>query len=333
MQIGPEPTTDRFVVLMHNKIEGFIPGNVLISDPKHRLRPLRKFGNAFLNRLHCSQFNSSLLETITIIDTPGILSGEKKRIDRGYDIIGVFESLSEISDLVILIFDPHKLDISDEFKMVIDALSRYDYKIRILLNKADTINQQELIRVYGALMWSLKGIFKNPEVFRVYIGSFWGQSKPFKNNSELFDAEEKDLFNDIKSMPRNAAVRKLDHLIRRTQLAKVHAYLISELYNGMPYRFSPSYWLFGDYWKNDLIKHLDITYEKIGKKYSFSSDDFPNLEQMKEKLKHWDFYKFESLKQHLIDAVDKMIIYDVPRLMSLIQEEQQIKQHTTHTEL
>ncbi len=103
-RIGPELTTDRFVVLMHNKNERIIPGNVFVSDPKHQFRPLGKFGNAFLNRLQCSQFNSSLLETITIIDTPGILSGEKQSVDRGYDITGVFASLSEISDLVILIF-------------------------------------------------------------------------------------------------------------------------------------------------------------------------------------------------------------------------------------
>lgn len=34
-------------------------------------------------------------------------------------------------------------------------------------------------QVYGALMWSMGKVFDNPEVVRVYIGSFWDQ--PLRN--------------------------------------------------------------------------------------------------------------------------------------------------------
>nr|MBE5726722.1 putative achaete scute target 1 [Cucujiformia] len=153
IRIGPEPTTDRFIAVMYNEKEGIIPGNALVVDPKRQFRPLSKFGNAFLNRLQCSLVDSPFLQNVSIIDTPGILSGEKQRVDRGYDFTGVLEWFAERVDRIILLFDAHKLDISDELCRTMEALRGQDDKIRIVLNKADTIDHQQLMRVYGALMW------------------------------------------------------------------------------------------------------------------------------------------------------------------------------------
>ncbi|KTF94998.1 hypothetical protein cypCar_00041449, partial [Cyprinus carpio] len=50
MRIGPEPTTDSFIAVMHGTMEGLIPGNALVVDPKKPFRKLNAFGNAFLNR-------------------------------------------------------------------------------------------------------------------------------------------------------------------------------------------------------------------------------------------------------------------------------------------
>lgn len=55
----------------------------------------------------------------------------------------------------------------------------------------------------------------------MYIGSFWAQPLLVPDNRKLFEAEEQDLFLDIQSLPRNAALRKLNDLIKRARLAKV----------------------------------------------------------------------------------------------------------------
>ena len=91
------------------------------------------------------------------------------------------------------------------------------------------VDHQQLMRVYGALMWSLGKVLNTPEVARVYIGSFWDQPLRFDINRRLFEAEEQDLFHDLQSLPRNAALRKLNDLIKRARLAKVHAYIIAGL--------------------------------------------------------------------------------------------------------
>ena len=85
-----------------------------------------------------------LLDEITFVDTPGVLSGEKQRTQRSYDFTGVISWFAAKCDLILLLFDPHKLDISDEFKRVIGSLRGHDDKIRVVLNKADQVDTQQV---------------------------------------------------------------------------------------------------------------------------------------------------------------------------------------------
>ena len=98
-RIGPEPTTDRFTVLLNGPEERTIPGNALSVHPDLPFRGLEKFGVNFLSRLEGSQLPSSVLRSITLVDTPGILSGEKQRMNRGYDFTKVVAWFAEKADL------------------------------------------------------------------------------------------------------------------------------------------------------------------------------------------------------------------------------------------
>ncbi|XP_036404086.1 EH domain-containing protein 1-like [Megalops cyprinoides] len=316
MRIGPEPTTDSFIAVMHGEQEGVIPGNALVVDPKKPFRKLNAFGNAFLNRFMCAQMPNPVLESISIIDTPGILSGEKQRISRGYDFAAVLEWFAERVDRIILLFDAHKLDISDEFSEVIKALKNHEDKMRVVLNKADQIGTQQLMRVYGALMWSLGKIINTPEVVRVYIGSFWAQPLLVPDNRKLFEAEEQDLFRDIQGLPRNAALRKLNDLIKRARLAKVHAYIISSLKKEMPSVFGK------ENKKKELIANLGEIYLKIEKEHQISPGDFPSLKKMQEILAGQDLTKFQSMKPKLLEAVEDMLANDIAKLMTLVRQEE-----------
>ncbi len=63
-----------------------------------------------------------------------------------------------------------------------------------MLNKSDLVTPQQLMRVYGALMWSLGKVLDTPEVVRVYIGSFWDNPYVHTGCMDLFKSEEHDLF-------------------------------------------------------------------------------------------------------------------------------------------
>jgi GTP-binding protein EngB required for normal cell division len=158
-RVGPEPTTDRFVAVMAGRPgqgDTLVPGNAAAVDLDRPFASLARFGVSFLSKFQVSEVPSPILDMISFIDTPGILSGSKQTMDRGYSFETVVEWFAARADRILLLFDAHKLDISDELKRVIESLKAHDDKIRVVLNKADMVSSQQLMRVYGALMWSRK---------------------------------------------------------------------------------------------------------------------------------------------------------------------------------
>ena len=81
-----------------------LPGNAVAVDPKLPFRPLTKFGNNFLNRLQCTRQRNKLLAEVTLIDTPGILSGEKQTTERlaGGFVGEIFSDYSVCSEATTL---------------------------------------------------------------------------------------------------------------------------------------------------------------------------------------------------------------------------------------
>jgi len=314
--IGPEPTTDRFVAVMHGNTDLVTPGNALTVQADKPFGALSKFGNDFLNKFQSSQSPAPILEDVTFIDTPGVLSGEKQRIGRSYDFVKVIEWFAERADMILLLFDAHKLDISDEFKRSIEGLKGQGDKIKIVLNKADMISGQQLMRVYGALMWSLGKVLQTPEVTRVYLGSFWDQPYQNEDYRKLFEAEQGDLLKDLYDLPKYAAIRKINELVKRSRLAKVHAYLISHLKNEMPA-------VFGKQKKqDDLIDKLKDEFFKVHQKYQLPVGDFPDINKFREVLKVSDFTKFNKLNQKMIDHMDQVLGEDIPKLIKQFPQEQ-----------
>merc|ERR1719433_1834448 len=96
------------------------------------------------------------------------------------------------------------------------------------------VSTPQLMRVYGAMMWSLGKVIDSPEGSRVYIGSFWDEPLANDGQRKLFESEENDLYTNLAQLPHSAAVRKLNDLIKRARLAKVHAYILDHLKKKMP---------------------------------------------------------------------------------------------------
>jgi len=178
------------------------------------------------------------------------------------------------------------------------------------------ITGQQLMRVYGALMWSLGKVLGTPEVIRVYIGSFW--DKPYSNDEykKIFEAEQSDLLKDLYALPKNAAVRKINELVKRARKAKAHAYVLSYLKEQMPA-------MFGKQKKQEeMIEGLRNIFITVHQRWQLPVGDFPDITKFREALKAQpDFTKFAKLNEKMIQQMDEVLANDIPKLMQQFPHE------------
>jgi EH domain-containing protein 1 len=178
------------------------------------------------------------------------------------------------------------------------------------------------MRVYGAMMWSLGKVIDTPEVSRVYIGSFWDEPLTNDEQRRLFESEENDLYTAIAQLPRSAAVRKLNDLIKRARLAKVHAFLLDHLKKKMPSMFGKGKE------QTKLLQSLPTIYQEIAKERNLALGDFPDPRMMQEKLEKLDFSKFAKVDKKKMDQLDQMLSVQVPKLLAMVPDEVTATQET-----
>ena len=122
MRVGPEPTTDKFISVMFGDTERVIPGNAAAVSADLPFNSLQQFGSGFLNRFEVVQVPSPVLKSITFIDTPGVLSGEKQRLNRTYDFAQVIHYFADRGDRIVMVFEAHMVVFRGEWKVAIEAL-------------------------------------------------------------------------------------------------------------------------------------------------------------------------------------------------------------------
>ena len=176
-------------------------------------------------------------------------------------------------------FDAHKVDISDEFKRVIEVLQGHDDKVRVVMNKADSLSPEELLRVNSALSWSLSRILRSPESRRVYVGSFW--DAPLRHGNflnPLFESEAVALLTDLAAVPRNCTVGRINALVARTRRVRVQALLLQHLRAEMPKVGSK------DRKQRELIAGIEDVFYAVMKRHNLPAGDFPDVSKFRHTL-------------------------------------------------
>ena len=123
-------------------------GNALVNNlelPFHSLK--FAFGESFLQRFRGSFVSSAnsetdILDHVILVDTPGTLDGSGE--DRNYNFSEVMGWFAKRAALIIIFFDVNKMGVSTEMKSVLDNIQGNEEKIKIVFNKADTVDERDL---------------------------------------------------------------------------------------------------------------------------------------------------------------------------------------------
>ena len=110
-------------------------------------------------------------------------------------------------------------------------------------------------------------------------------------------------------------MRKVNELVKRARMARVHALIIGHLKNQMPF--------FGQASKQKaLLENLADEFFAVMKKHRLPQGDFPNLARFKEVASTYDFGKFRKLEERLTEAADNALSQGIPALLRQLGQEQ-----------
>lgn len=319
---GPQPTTDKFTVIMHGAELNTVSGRILTSNADLPFRGLAEFGNQFLETFSGMQVPADLLRNVTLIDTPGVLESAQDVHSRQYDYIKVARWFVEMSDLVFVMFDPSKLDAGVELRSLFNQLKGHESKLRMVLNKADLCEPQELMRVYGSLFWSLSNLISTTEPPRVYVSSFW--NKPYRTpaNKELFDEEKADLMYDLlEVVPLQCLDKRVTAVMRRALDVQIHAHIVGTMKEKMPGLIGKSSA------KQKMLANMDPIYDEVATKYKLTRADFPPPHMYatffdRPQVHMSEFPKLADLEKEAkkgaenpLKALERIIRFDLPKLL------------------
>ncbi len=220
---GQAPTDDSFTVIAKSDRDGPTvgeieekDGKVLLNDDQYPFSALRRHGQRFSSHFRLKKVQSSFLDNLVLIDTPGMVDSIAER-DRGYNYQEVVGDLAGIADLILILFDPHKAGtIKETYESLRSTLPRSTYEDRVVfvLNRVDECtNLNDLLRVYGTLCWNLSQMTGRKDIPLIHLTwspEVMGPQANADNQDflNLLENQRNSLKRDISNAPRH----RLDHL-------------------------------------------------------------------------------------------------------------------------
>ncbi|XP_030369603.1 sarcalumenin isoform X2 [Scaptodrosophila lebanonensis] len=318
LRTGAEPSPAYFNILMWGNETEVLDGTQLAAD--YTFSGLQKFGQGLEERLRGLKMKSKLLEKVNIVEIPGILE-VRKQVSRVFPFNDACQWFIDRADIIFLVYDPAKLDVGPETEAILDQLKGREYQTRIILNKADTVKPEELLRVQGALIWNISPLMSSAQPPLMYTTSLW--THPYQDGApaRLLLAQERAFLRDL----RTAIDKRIEHKIASARRFAVrvrnHAKMV-DCYLNTYYNHKT---LFGNKKRiaDDIIDHPQNyhIYEGLSTLTNISRYDLPDPEVYRDFFRLNPLYEFKKLTETCtyfrgcpITKLDVAIAYELPEL-------------------
>ena len=210
--VGIAPTDDAFTFLVYGEDEREVVGPAALEMLPAELARLNDFGPELVQRVRVKVRRHDMLKSVVLVDSPGMIDASEKSISRGYDFFGVIKFLAEITDLVLMMFDPDKPGTTGEaVEAMTGPLAGFFFKLRLIFNKCDRFTSMyDYARAYGALCWNLAHALPIKDLPKIYNSYLPGRAPTEGATIDLhdFDALREEIINEVKS----ANLRRADNI-------------------------------------------------------------------------------------------------------------------------
>uniref|UniRef100_A0A2H1WFS3 SFRICE_007482 n=1 Tax=Spodoptera frugiperda TaxID=7108 RepID=A0A2H1WFS3_SPOFR len=319
LRTGAEPSPAYFNILMHGKEPEVLDGTQLAAD--WTFSGLQKFGQGLEERLRGLRYPSKILEKVNIVEIPGILE-VRKQVSRVFPFNDACQWFIDRADIIFLVYDPSKLDVGPETEAILDQLKGRESQTRIVLNKADTVKPEELMRVQSALIWNISPLMSSAQPPVMYTVSLW--SMPYEAGApvRLLQAQERELLRDLRQAIDKRIENKIASARRFAVRVRNHAKMV-DCYLTTYYNHKT---IFGNrkiiadaIIENPQNYHI---YEGLSTLTNISRYDLPDPETYRDFFRLNPLFEFQQLSATCtyfrgcpITRLDVAIAYDLPELV------------------
>lgn len=316
---GAEPSPAYFNILMYGETPEILDGTQLAAD--WTFSGLQKFGQGMLDRLRGVKIPSKILKKVNIVEIPGILE-VRKQVSRLFPFNDACQWFIDRADIIFLVYDPSKLDVGPETEAILDQLKGREYQTKILLNKADTVKPEELLRVQSALIWNISPLMSSAHPPVLYTVSLW--SNPYKDGApvRLLQAQERALLKDLQEAIEKRIENKIASARRFAVRIRNHAKMVDcylTTYYNHKTLFANKKQISDHIIENPSHYHI---YEGLSTLTNISRYDLPNEEAYRDFFKLNPLYNFNRLAETCtyfkgcpINKLDIAISYQLPELV------------------